>query len=287
MTTNLSPVRPIDVRPEFAGILRNQEQFAGTDDDKTSARINNWFDRLMVQSGTEIASPVLLLLSLLSGLVVGGIVFVVRENPLITAMALPPGFVLPVIAVMIARARRQTKMMDQLPGMIDELARAAKTGRSIEQCFHLIAEDTAQPLGSELQLCSRKMQMGMDLASALGDLPSRTGLTTLNILVTTLAVHQQTGGDLVQVLERLSHTVRDRLLFLGRLRAATIASRATAVLMIVLPPGVVTFFAIRDPQYISDLMSSGWGRAVTILAVALQILGTAWVLRILKQTQRA
>ncbi len=60
------------------------------------------------------------------------------------------------------------------------------------------------------------------------------------------------------VMERLSRTVRDRLLFLGRLRAATAASRATAILMISLPPAVLAFFTFREPDYLSNLLSSAW-----------------------------
>jgi tight adherence protein B len=107
------------------------------------------------------------------------------------------------------------------------------------------------------------------------------------LLCTTLTVQQQTGGDLVTVLERLSRTVRDRLAFLGRMRAATAASRATAILMIVLPPGVLAFFILRKPNYLHELLSSPWGRNATILAVALELVGAIWVMRILKTSQQA
>jgi tight adherence protein B len=178
-------------------------------------------------------------------------------------------------------------MMEQLPAMIDELARAAKTGRSIEQCWELVAHDTPSPLGDELMDCSRRIRMGEDLPLSLRDLPVKTGLITLNILVTALSVHQQTGGDLVSVLERLSQTIRDRLLFLGRLRAATTGSRATAVLMIALPPAIITFFSLRDPEYLARLMDSPWGQGITISAIVMEIAGSAWILRILGNSQRS
>ena len=109
---------------------------------------------------------------------------------------------------------------------------------------------------------------------------------TLNLMNTTLTVQQQTGGDLVTVLNRLSQAVRDRLLFLGRLRAATAASRATATLMIVLPPAILVFFLLRDPDYFDNLMGSVWGRNATLIAIGLEIIGAVWVLRILKSSQR-
>jgi tight adherence protein B len=185
------------------------------------------------------------------------------------------------------RQRRQKQMIAQLPAMIDELARAAKTGRSIEQCWELVGNDTSAPLGGELQECSRRMKMGEDLSQAIKELPYRTGLVTLNILVTALSVHQMTGGDLVSVLERLSQTIRDRLLFLGRLRAATTGSRATAVLMLALPVCIVIFFSIRDPFYVQKLMESDLGRKVTLGSIAMEIFGSMFILRILQNSQRS
>jgi tight adherence protein B len=142
-------------------------------------------------------------------------------------------------------------------------------------------------LGGELKLATGRVEMGVPLKDALRDLPKRTGLMTLGLMCTSLVVQQQTGGDLVTVLERLSRTVRDRLLFLGRLRAATAASRATAILMIVLPPAVLAFFVYRKPTYFDELMSSAWGRNSTILAVCLEIAGALWVMRILKDSEQS
>lgn len=271
---------------DFSGILKDEERYSTGQTDRASDRLNGWFDQLMIQAGLEIAPSVLLLLCVVGTIAVGGLVFVIQENLLTAAMAALLGFMLPIGGAMIARSRRQMKLMQQLPAMIDELARAARTGRSLDQCLELVAGETPAPLGSELQLGTRRMQMGMDVGSALTELPQRTGLVTMSVLVTALTVHQQTGGDLVTVLERLSRTIRDRLLFLGRLRAATVASRATAILMIALPPAIFAFFMFRDPDYFQDLMSSSWGKTATLLAVCLDILGSLWILRILKTSQR-
>ncbi|HET6425982.1 MAG TPA: type II secretion system F family protein [Planctomycetaceae bacterium] len=276
----------IEPRPEFAGILKDQDQFGTGRDTDAADRINSWFDTLMLQCGWGMSPTVVLLLCILSAMALGGIVFVAQENLLTTAFAGMMGFLIPIGAAMWARSRRQTLLLNQLPPMLEELARAAKTGRSVEQCLHLVATDTPKPLGDELQLVSRRVEMGVTLNDAMADLPYRTGLMTLNLLRTTLVVQQQTGGDLVTVLNRLSRTVRDRLQYLGRLRAATAASRATAILMVLIPPAVLTFFLFRDPAYFSKLFSSAWGRNATLMAIALEIIGALWVFRILQDSQR-
>ncbi len=286
MAVDLPIYRPIESHPNFAGILREQERFAGTDDDRMSNQINSSFDRLMLQSGLDISPTTVIMLCLLSGIVFGGLILVFQENLLSATVGLVMGSVVPLLFVMFTRMRRQRLMTQQLPGMIEELARSAKTGRSIDQCCAMVADDTPEPLGPELRVCARRMQMGEDVASSLRDLPERTGLVALNILVTTLAVHQETGGDLVMVLERLAQTIRDRLLFLGRLRAITIGSRWTAILMLALPPLIILFFTLREPTYLAQLMSTYWGKFMTITAVILDLIGSIVVLSILRGSQR-
>lgn len=285
MATGLN--RQIEALPAFADILGDRETFAATEHDGLGNSINLWFDRLMIQSGMEVAPSMLLALCLFFGVAVGGGVFVLQENLLTAGLLGLFGSVAPIVAAIWIRQRRTKKMMEQLPAMIDELARAAKTGRSIEQCWELVADDTPAPLGDELTHCARRMRMGEDLPTAIRELPLKTGLVTINILVTALSVHQQTGGDLVSVLERLSQTIRDRLLFLGRLRAATTGSRATAVLMLALPPAIITFFTLRDAEYLPRLMNSAWGQGITIGAVLMEVIGSIWILRILQKSQRS
>lgn len=271
---------------EFTSILKDVETFGtgrGTD---TSDRLNSWFDLLMLQSGIGMAPSMVLLLCVCTGIALGGLAFVIQENFLTTAIGALLGFLAPIMIVMYLRSSRQKQIMGQIPAMVEELARAAKTGRSVEHSLKLVAADTPAPLGSELQLVAQRLDMGIPLREAVRDLPTRTGVNTFSLLNTSLTVQQQTGGDLVSVLERLSRTVRDRLLFLGRLRAATAASRATAILMILLPPAVLAFFSFREPDYLQHLFSSSWGRNATLLAFGLEIIGAVWVLRILNDSQR-
>jgi tight adherence protein B len=274
----------IQTRPEFAEILRDRQEFAVDGRDTLGNQLNGWFDRLMIQSGAEIAPAMLLALCVCSAVACGGLAFVVQENLLTTAIGAGLGAAAPIVAAVVIRSRRQSEMQKQLPAMLDELARAARTGRSLEKCLALVADDTPQPLGGELRRCTRRLDLGMSITDALHELPLRTGLPTTNVLVSALAVHRETGGDLVKVLDRLAQTLRSRIQFQGRLKAATAASRATALLMIVVPPAVLAFFIFRDPEYINNLMQSEWGFRVTLMAAALQVIGSLWVLRILKHS---
>ncbi len=276
----------IPLKPEFEKILRTDEVFGTGVGNDVEERLNSAFDLLLIRSGLEIAPSMFLLLSMCSGLTLGGIIFVVQENILTAAMGMVAGGVIPLVWALVAQSLRRQKMLTQLPDMIDELARAARTGRSVDQCLMLVAQDTPAPLGSELKRCAGRLDLGIGMQGALVDLPVRTGIVTTKILAMALAVHATSGGDLISVLERLSRTIRSRMLYLARLRASTAASRATAVLMLVIPPLVLAFFMFRDPTYFSKLFAVKWGRILTVIAAVLDIVGVVWVLRVLKSSQQ-
>ena len=281
--TTLQPIRS---RPEFADILRVDETFADQSASPGAERINGAFDRLLLQSGLRVLPSVYLGLCLLSGLALGGTLWVITESGLAAGFLFLVGMIIPVLAAVILRSRRQKAIMEQLPAMAEELARTARPGRSVESAFRIVAADTAAPLGEELRLAARRADMGLDLASAVQDLPQRTGVIALTMFTSAIALHQDTGGDLIQVLERLAAALRDRLHFTARLRAATIASRLGTMLMILVPVGVLLFYGLRDPLYFSQLLSSFWGRLSLGLAITLQVTGCVLAWQILKRSSR-
>ncbi len=279
-------ITTIDRRPEFSGLLKEDTQFARGQSDGVGESVNGWFDRLMIQSGIRTSPAVWLGLCLVTALAIGGTIFVATERPFVTAMAAIAGLLLPIGLALTARSRRQKAIMDQLPGMADELSRLARSGRNLEHSFRLVAGDTPSPLGDELRVSARRIEMGLDVGSAVKDLAARTGVSTLTMFSSALSVHQDTGGDLISVMERLATAVRDRLHFVSRQRAATIASRMGAVMMVVIPILVMGFYLFRDPNYFNSLLSSFWGRLSLWLGVILQFIGCFLVFRILSRSAR-
>ncbi|MEO2015565.1 MAG: type II secretion system F family protein, partial [Fuerstiella sp.] len=273
-------------RSEFDGILKEDVRFSSSNKDSVGDAVNGWFDRLMLHSGIRTPPAVWLMLCPLVGATFGGTMFVVTENILMAAVGFFFGLAIPIVIAIVQRTKRQTKIVEQMPGMAEALARAARTGRNVLHSFRTVAADTPAPLGDELRLVVRRTELGMDLGTAVRDLTDRTGVKTLTMFSSAVGVNQDTGGDLVQVLERLAMAVRDRLHFVNRMRAATIASRLGTLLMLVVPPLVVLFFSLNRQNYIADLLSSFWGRLSVGLAIGLQIIGGLAVVRILNRSAR-
>ena len=210
MSRQVSTPPRIRPRAEFAAILKNRELYGHGDPQDVADRLNCWFDRLVLQSGVDVSPPLMMAVWVCSAVSVGGLAFVLQENLLATAFGLLTGLLIAVVTVLVIRARRQTLLAEQLLPAIDELSRAARTGRSLEGCLKLVATDTPAPLGPEIGYVARKMELGLSVSDALEDLPLRTGLDNIDMLTHALSVHGQTGSDLVSVLDRLSRALRDQ-----------------------------------------------------------------------------
>src|SRR5690606_727720 len=137
----------IPMRQEFAGILRQSANFATADSQDVGNRINGAFDRLMLHSGCGAMPVADVLLSVVGDVAHGGAVVVRKASVLLAVCMSMVGASVPFVTASILRSRRQQKINQQLPAMIDELARAARTGRSLENCMEMVAHDTAAPLG--------------------------------------------------------------------------------------------------------------------------------------------
>jgi tight adherence protein B len=285
MATSGQPFQIVP-QPGFRRILKEDVRFATSGSDGRANLVNGWFDRLMLQSGIQTAPNVWLMSCGLLGIGCACISYLFAESLLTAAALLIVGLLLPILIAMIIRSQRQQKILEQLPVVAEDMARSAQAGGNLLGALQAVAGDTAAPLGDELRLAVRRCDMRIDPGTALSNLPDRTGVAALTMFVSAISVHQDTGGDLIHLLERLATATRDRLHFANRLRAATIASRCGAIMMLVIPPLVILFYVFREPTYLERLTASFPGRFSLGTAIALQLIGAFFVFRILKKSAR-
>ena len=284
MTTLVTHIEP---RPEFAAILRRDERYATGDAGGPAERLNGAFDRLMLQSGLDVQPRAMLLLCIAGAIAFGGTVFVLFDQPLWAAAWAIIGAFLPLAWPALARQKCQKQILEQMPVLLDTLSRTLQTGRTLEQSLEAVSAEAPAPIGHELRLCVRRLQMGLDLSAAVRELPERTGLASVSVLVSALSLHHQTGGDLIDVLERLATAVRRHIGDLERERERAKLLQAAAAFLIALPPLAVFVSMLRDPSYLTQLQGSPWGHGLMMFALGLHLGGVLWVLRIVHDSRRA
>jgi tight adherence protein B len=240
--------------------------------------------KLMVaQSGIVGVKPeafvaMALCIALLVGAAVG---FLLRSIPIgalcgIAAGAIPFGFVL------FKRKQRQKKLLTQLPDAYEMLSRVLRSGQTVSQAMRAIADEFTSPLAEEFAYCWEQQNLGLTPEASLKELAKRTGLLEVKIFVVALTINSTAGGNLSQLLNKLSHVIRDREKMREKVMALTAEGRMQAYMMIALPIGLAAVLTVMSPTYLLPLLDY---KALIVGTLVWMGVGYFWMQRIINFDQ--
>src|SRR6202030_4138555 len=111
-----------------------------------------------------------------------------------------------------------------------------RSGQTISQAMQSVADDFAAPASDEFGYCCDQQNLGLSPEAAMRGLALRTGILEMKIFVLAVMVHNQTGGNLAELLDRLSTVIRDRYRIRGSIQALTAEGRMQMMILLALPP---------------------------------------------------
>lgn len=266
-------------------LRRSQTVFDESPPRSLSARIDQGFDRLVLETGYELSPAVAFLLLLCCALALGGGMWLYFDDPLAGVAGGVAGLLAPLAVMMIRRSRRMAQVREELPHVLEMLARGTRAGQSIEQVVQLVAAEAGGVLGPEFRRCSQQLEMGRSFDRTLKTLAGRVRTVEMRILATTLIVQRQSGGRLSETLERMAGVVRDRLNAHRQIKASTGAGRtSTLIIASVAPIAYAAMFLLHRP-HVQYLFDDPLGRLLLLLALVLEVLGLAWVFFLLRREE--
>lgn len=248
---------------------------AEVDTDQPSLQVR--VEELLDQSGLEMTSGRLFSLMGGSALALGILGGLIRENLLVGAVGAVVGAALPWFYVLFKRMKRLNKLREQLPDAFDLMSRVVRAGQTISQAQQAVADEFTPPIASEFAYCFEQQNLGLSPEIALRDLARRTGLLEIKIFVTALLVQQQTGGNLAELLEKLSGVVRERFKTQGKIRALTAEGRIQGLVLLFLPVGMFLIMLVLNREFSEVLLDYPYlllGMAVS------EGIGALWIRKI-------
>jgi tight adherence protein B len=189
---------------------------------------------------------------------------------------------LPFIRIAWARHRRLRAFEKALPYAIDMMARSLRAGHSTASAIDIMAEGAPEPAKTEFAEVFRQQNFGLPLRDALLQLLDRVPSQDLRVMVTAIVVQRETGGNLVEVLDRCVFVIRERQRIQGEIRVQTAQGRLTGWILTGLPVVVMLLINVLDPGYSKPLFHSDLGHKLLWLCVALISLGAFFIDRIIK-----
>ena len=214
--------------------------------------------------------------SLLFG-VIGLLRFGVGPEFLILAVI---GYVLPSIYLRNRRGHRLRQFDANLPRAMELIANSMKAGQSVAQSLAAVTDNAGPPVSDEFALARREIELGASLESALNNMVKRIGSNDLRLMVMVITIQRSVGGDLPAILITLADTMRQREEMRSEIMAATAQSRATALIITLLPivAALLLYFIVRD--YFRPMLVNPLGWAMLVLAGFLLFVGNVIIRRL-------
>ena len=181
-----------------------------------------------------------------------------RYAPLST-VALVVGALLPWVWVERRRTKRIEAFQGQLPDAIDMLVSAMKAGYSFQAAMKFIGEELPEPLGPEFLRFYEEQRLGLEVRTALLTLQARVDSIDLKMFVTAILIQRETGGNLSEVLDKISGLMRERSALRGEIDSLTAESRLSARILGSLPFVVFGAINLVNPGFISPMLKSDIG----------------------------
>jgi len=219
-----------------------------------------WFNRLLLESGMTRGVLTLAIV----GLVAGGIAFVAvfrfRDDAVEAGIAAVIGALLfPILTLLFKRKRRHGKFAAQFPDAMDIIVRSLRAGHPVPVAIGLVAQELADPIGTEFGIAADEITYGADVETAMRNLYFRVGQEDLPLFVTAVAIQGSTGGNLSEILSNLSAVIRLRFKMRRKIRALAAEGKFSALFLSGLPVAVFFRLNVMTPIY----YMSSWQYDVT------------------------
>jgi len=212
-----------------------------------------------------------------------GIVFPVLINELVSCVVFGClGAYLPLFYVRSRRKKRMAALEKQLPDAMDFLARSMRAGHAFTISIGMVGEDLPDPLGHEFRALFNEQNLGASLNTAFANLTHRVPLLDMRFFASAVLLQRQTGGNLSEILGRLSEVIRERFRLNGHVKAVSAHGRMTAGILTGLPVVTAGALLLVAPGYLQGMFKDPDGKKVIGAAVCSQVIGNLIIRKIVK-----
>jgi tight adherence protein B len=180
---------------------------------------------------------------------------------------------LPTIVLYFRKRDRERAFNEQLPDVLDLMARALRAGHSIPAAINFAGQESPEPAGPEFRRLFEEINFGMDIPAALRNLTKRVDCYDLRYLVTAITIQRETGGNLSELFDRLAYLIRERFKLMGQTRALTAEGRLSGHILTALPVVMGGMLYMIQPSYLMILLKDPMGIKILAGAVVMQIIG--------------
>lgn len=186
------------------------------------------------------------------------------------------GLMLPGMYVKQQQVRRLNRFNDQLSDMLNLMVNGLRAGYSTLQAMEAVSKELPTPISDEFRRVVQEMQIGIPMDAALQNLLRRIPSDDLDFVVTAINVQREVGGNLSEILDTISFTIRERVKIKGEVRVITSQVRASGTLLALIPIFLTVVLWFLNPKYLMSFADAGPMCAVIAGGVVILLIGSGY-----------
>lgn len=232
-------------------------------------------DQMIEQSGLDLTvSRYILIQLILSLMVLVLLLLFTPGNPIVVVpVSLLAGFSAPFLFVTMKRRQRVDTFQQQIPDAMDYLARSLRAGNPFTASMRSASDELPEPIAGEFRTTFEELNFGLDLEEALHGMGERTGSEELQYFITAVLIQRTTGGNLAEVLNRISKVMRSRASTMREIQVLAAEMKYSANILIALPFVVALALSVFSPGYLTVLFESELGLVIIGVQILLMAIG--------------
>jgi tight adherence protein B len=175
------------------------------------------------------------------------------------------------------------RFAEQLPDALDIIVRGVRVGHPFPMALGLVAREMPDPIGTEFGMTADEISFGLDIRTAIGNLFRRAGQEDLLFFVIAINIQTQTGGNLGEVLQRLSRMIRARAKLRLKVKALTSEGRLSAYALTAMPFVLFAVISVISPEYFGSVRHHPLIPPATIVGLALLFIANVILYRMVNE----
>jgi tight adherence protein B len=208
------------------------------------------------------------------------LVWVVSGDFLFGLIALGGALFMPFYIYGLIRKRRFKTFEKQLPDALTMIAGALKAGASMNMALESLVKEQPAPLSQEFQLFLREQRIGVDFSRSLQNMEQRLPIPDFQMFASALRIAREIGGNLAEILERLSDTLRRKATMEGKIDALTSQGRMQGYVMTGLPVLLGCLLYLLEPEAMGKLFTTKEGWITLTVVIVMEVVGYIFISKI-------
>lgn len=186
----------------------------------------------------------------------------------------------PRVIYRLLKIRRLERFNNQLVNALTSMSNALKAGFSIQQAFESVVAERQNPIAQEFAMFLQQLRVGISFEDALGDMDGRMGSEDLTLMIQSIEIARQTGGNLTEVFDRIAETIRERRRIEGKIKSLTAQGKIQGNVVGAMPLVLGFAMYLLDPGMMMAFVKSYVGIFMLLMVLIMEVCGALMIRRI-------